>query len=47
MSKKHILQGFEALKRLSDVINEPQGTLATELGGFDEACDTLSGHYYS
>jgi len=47
MSKKHILQGFEALQKLSDVINAPQGTLAEEMGGFDDACDTLSGSYYS
>ncbi|KAJ7226070.1 poly polymerase catalytic domain-containing protein [Mycena pura] len=47
LAKSTILNGFAALKTLSDVINEPQGDTARENGGFVKACETLSSRYYS
>ncbi|QRW00536.1 poly(ADP)-ribose polymerase PARP protein [Ceratobasidium sp. AG-Ba] len=47
MSKGTILNGFGALKRLSEVIDNPNGDLAKELGGYTKACAELSGRYYS
>ncbi|EUC67320.1 poly(ADP)-ribose polymerase PARP protein, putative [Rhizoctonia solani AG-3 Rhs1AP] len=47
MSKTTILNGFTALKRLSQVIDNPNGDLAKELGGYGKACAELSGRYYS
>ncbi|KAG8874614.1 hypothetical protein FRB97_005781 [Tulasnella sp. 331] len=47
LSKASILQGFSILKDLSEVINNPNGDAARDQGGFANACDTLSGHYYS
>ncbi|KAF8610399.1 PARP-domain-containing protein [Ceratobasidium sp. AG-I] len=47
MSKGTILNGFGALKRLSEVIDNPNGELAKELGGYTKACAELSGRYYS
>ncbi|CAE6459082.1 unnamed protein product [Rhizoctonia solani] len=47
MSRATILNGFTALKRLSEVIGDPSGDLAKELGGYKKACAELSGRYYS
>ncbi|KAG8690265.1 hypothetical protein FRC11_012818, partial [Ceratobasidium sp. 423] len=47
MSKTTILNGFAALKKLSEVIDNPSGALAQELGGRNKACAELSGRYYS
>ncbi|CAE6520139.1 unnamed protein product [Rhizoctonia solani] len=47
MSRTTILNGFAALKKLSEVIDDPAGALATELGGRNKACAELSGRYYS
>ncbi|KAF8710590.1 hypothetical protein RHS03_02283, partial [Rhizoctonia solani] len=47
MSKTTILYGFAALKKLSEVIDNPSGDLAKELGGYSKACAELSGRYYS
>ncbi|KAG8894028.1 hypothetical protein FRB99_001559, partial [Tulasnella sp. 403] len=47
LSKATILQGFTVLKTLSEVINNPQGDVARQNGGFATACQTLSGSYYS
>ncbi|KAG8746593.1 hypothetical protein FRC10_004445 [Ceratobasidium sp. 414] len=47
MSKGTILSGFSALKKLSEVIDDPHGDLARELGGYAKACAELSGRYYS
>ncbi|KAG9101442.1 hypothetical protein FS749_006946 [Ceratobasidium sp. UAMH 11750] len=47
MSKATILNGFAALKKLSEVIDNPNGDLAKELGGYSKACAELSGRYYS
>ncbi|KAJ7630425.1 poly polymerase catalytic domain-containing protein [Roridomyces roridus] len=47
LSKTTILRGFAALKTLSEVIEAPNGETALENGGFSQACDLLSGTYYS
>lgn len=47
LAKSTILQGFSVLKTLSEVINDPNGTTAGELGGWANACEKLSGDYYS
>ncbi|TDL28933.1 PARP-domain-containing protein [Rickenella mellea] len=45
LAKSTILNGFAALKELSEVINNP--TKAAEYGGLEQACVDLSGRYYS
>uniref|UniRef100_A0ABQ0M6C5 Poly [ADP-ribose] polymerase n=1 Tax=Mycena chlorophos TaxID=658473 RepID=A0ABQ0M6C5_MYCCL len=47
LSKNTILQGFGALKSLSEVINSPNGDLARANGGFGKACEHFSSQYYS
>ncbi|KAG9073883.1 hypothetical protein FRC06_011089, partial [Ceratobasidium sp. 370] len=47
MSRATILNGFSALKKLSEVIDNPDGDLAKEFGGHTKACAELSGRYYS
>ncbi|CEL52142.1 poly [Rhizoctonia solani AG-1 IB] len=47
MSKTTILNGFAALKKLSEVIDNPSGELTQEFGGYGKACAELSGRYYS
>ncbi|EIN11407.1 PARP-domain-containing protein [Punctularia strigosozonata HHB-11173 SS5] len=47
LAKSTILRGFEALKALSEVIDNPACARAQELGGFQNACRELSGRYYS
>jgi len=42
-----VANGFQALKDLAEVINEPQGARSTELGGFREACTNLTNRYYT
>ncbi|KAG8919874.1 hypothetical protein FRC02_001308 [Tulasnella sp. 418] len=47
LAKSTILNGFSALKTLSDVIDNPTGDTAASYGGFQQACERLSGNYYS
>ncbi|KAK7064730.1 poly polymerase [Favolaschia claudopus] len=47
LSKSTILRGFAALKSLAEVISEPDGETSKQHGGFKQACDHLSGSYYS
>ncbi|VDC02029.1 unnamed protein product [Peniophora sp. CBMAI 1063] len=47
MSKSTILNGFSALKLLSEVINDPSGAVAQQHGGFATACTELTNNYYS
>ncbi|KAF7306447.1 Poly [ADP-ribose] polymerase [Mycena indigotica] len=47
LAKSTVLNGFAALKALSEVINDPNGDAAKELGGLAKACEHLSGRYYS
>ncbi|KAG8707140.1 hypothetical protein FRC09_002008 [Ceratobasidium sp. 395] len=47
MSKGTILSGFAALKQISEVLDNPNGDLAKEHGGYNNACAVLSGRYYS
>ncbi|CUA75523.1 poly [Rhizoctonia solani] len=47
MSRTTILNGFAALKKLSEVIENPNGDVSNELGGYSKACAELSGRYYS
>ncbi|THH21021.1 hypothetical protein EW146_g480 [Bondarzewia mesenterica] len=47
LAKSTILNGFAALKVLSEVIADPTGNTATSLGGFAQACQELTGRYYS
>ena len=47
LSKSTILSGFAALKVLSEVISQPDGDTAKAHGGFRNACEELTGRYYS
>ncbi|KAJ7071556.1 poly polymerase catalytic domain-containing protein [Mycena amicta] len=47
LAKSTILNGFAALKALSEVINDPNGDAAKGHGGFVKACEYLSSRYYS
>lgn len=47
LSKATILQGFSVLKVLSEVLDHPGGPESTTRGGFQNACEQLSGDYYS
>ncbi|KAI0694487.1 Poly polymerase [Cerioporus squamosus] len=47
LSKSTILSGFGALKVLSEVISQPNGDAAKAHGGFRQACEELTGRYYS
>jgi poly [ADP-ribose] polymerase 2/3/4 len=42
-----ITNGFNALKDLADVISNPDGDKAKELGGFQQACVQLTNRYYT
>ncbi|KAF8323020.1 PARP-domain-containing protein [Clavulina sp. PMI_390] len=47
LAKTMILSGFEVLKTLADVINDPSGNVAMQQGGFGKGCEALTNHYYS
>ncbi|KAG8941272.1 hypothetical protein FRC04_004634 [Tulasnella sp. 424] len=47
LSKATILQGFSVLKVLSEVLEQPGGPASTSRGGLNNACEQLSGDYYS
>ncbi|KAL4247742.1 Poly [ADP-ribose] polymerase [Abortiporus biennis] len=47
LAKSTILNGFAALKTLSEVIADPNSTAARELGGYRSAVQELTGRYYS
>ncbi|KAJ7259330.1 PARP-domain-containing protein [Mycena rebaudengoi] len=47
LGKSTILKGFSVLKRIADVIENPDGDVAKEYGGADEAAAELSSEYYS
>ena len=47
LAKSTILNGFGALKALSEVINQPDGTVAKSHGGFRKAAEDLTSRYYS
>ena len=47
LAKSTILNGFSALKTLSEVINSPTGALATQHGGFRKAVEDLTSRYHS
>ncbi|KAJ7257005.1 PARP-domain-containing protein [Mycena rebaudengoi] len=47
LGKSAILKGFSVLKRIADVIENPDGDVAKEYGGADEAAAELSSEYYS
>lgn len=47
LSKSTILSGFAALKVLSEVINQPNGDTARTYGSYRQACEELTGRYYS
>ncbi|CAE6521178.1 unnamed protein product [Rhizoctonia solani] len=47
LAKSTILNGFTALKGIAEVLAEPNGARATELGGQRNACITLTNAYYS
>lgn len=47
LAKSTILSGFSALKKLAEVLDKQNGDLANSLGGFQHACEQLSGEYYS
>ncbi|EMD41273.1 hypothetical protein CERSUDRAFT_127918 [Gelatoporia subvermispora B] len=47
LAKSTILNGFAALKILSEVIANPAGDVAREHGGFVSATQELTGRYYS
>ncbi|KIO19815.1 hypothetical protein M407DRAFT_222126 [Tulasnella calospora MUT 4182] len=47
LSKATILQGFSVLKVLSEVLDHPGGPDSINRGGFQSACEQLSGDYYS
>ncbi|KAH8101624.1 poly polymerase catalytic domain-containing protein [Cristinia sonorae] len=47
LAKGTILNGFAALKTLSEVISDPDGDAAQQLGGFRKAVEELTGRYYS
>ncbi|EIW86354.1 PARP-domain-containing protein [Coniophora puteana RWD-64-598 SS2] len=47
LAKNTILQGFAALKRLAEAIDQPNGDLAKSMGGLANACQELTSQYYS
>ncbi|EIM92706.1 PARP-domain-containing protein [Stereum hirsutum FP-91666 SS1] len=47
LAKSTILNGFSALKSLSEVIADPAGAVATEYGSYAAACQELTNTYYS
>ncbi|TFY57593.1 hypothetical protein EVG20_g8485 [Dentipellis fragilis] len=47
LAKSTILNGFAALKALSEVISDPNCDTAKQLGGLGNACVDLTGRYYS
>lgn len=47
LSKSTILNGFAALKALAEVIEKPNCDSAVQMGGQRNACEELSGRYYS
>ncbi|KAJ7171802.1 poly polymerase catalytic domain-containing protein [Mycena crocata] len=47
LAKSTILQGFAALKVLSEVIENPNGETAKSYGNYHQACEQLSSSYYS
>ncbi|CDO69839.1 hypothetical protein BN946_scf184803.g37 [Trametes cinnabarina] len=47
LAKSTILNGFSALKSLSEVISQPNGDVARNYGGFRRAVEELTGQYYS
>ncbi|KAA1468416.1 PARP-domain-containing protein [Dentipellis sp. KUC8613] len=47
LAKSTILNGFAALKSLSEVISDPNSDTAKQLGGLANACVELTGRYYS
>ncbi|OBZ78849.1 Poly [ADP-ribose] polymerase 2 [Grifola frondosa] len=47
LAKSTILNGFAALKALSEVLSQPDGDIAEQLGGYRTAVEDLTGRYYS
>ncbi|KAH9913415.1 PARP-domain-containing protein [Fomitopsis serialis] len=47
LAKSTILNGFAALKTLSEVISQPDSDTAKQYGGFRSAVQELTGRYYS
>ncbi|KAH9855747.1 poly polymerase catalytic domain-containing protein [Lenzites betulinus] len=47
LAKSTILNGFAALKKLSEVIAEPNSDTSRGFGGFQNAVQELTGQYYS
>ncbi|KAI0935474.1 hypothetical protein AcV5_003891 [Taiwanofungus camphoratus] len=47
LAKSTILNGFAALKKLSEVLAQPDGDAAKQMGGFHSAVEELTGRYYS
>lgn len=47
LSKASILKGFEVLKELAEVIEDPNPAKFAQSGGINEVCAELSGRYYS
>ncbi|KAI1785714.1 PARP-domain-containing protein [Ganoderma leucocontextum] len=47
LAKSTILNGFSALKALSEVISQPDGPVSTQNGGFRQAVEHLTNRYYS
>ncbi|CAE6411315.1 unnamed protein product [Rhizoctonia solani] len=47
LAKSTILNGFTALKGIAEVLADPDGAKASELGGKRQACVTLTNAYYS
>lgn len=47
LAKSTILNGFSALKALSEVISQPDGDVSKQNGGFRQAVEHLTNRYYS
>ncbi|RPD56226.1 PARP-domain-containing protein [Lentinus tigrinus ALCF2SS1-6] len=47
LSKSTILSGFAALKVLSEIISQPNSDAAKAYGTYRQACEELTGRYYS
>ncbi|TFY51615.1 hypothetical protein EVJ58_g10471 [Rhodofomes roseus] len=47
LAKSTILNGFAALKTLSEVISQPDGDTSRQHGGYRSAVEELTGRYYS
>ncbi|KAI0063109.1 PARP-domain-containing protein [Artomyces pyxidatus] len=47
LAKAAILNGFSALKTLSEVLEHPDSAEVTQRGGFVRACEDLTSNYYS